>query len=251
LIDQLRARGVPGIRSGAVIVAMWRLHETEAIKVIRDLGLELQVTFNKDAVMVLPSGVNKMTGLAAALQEISVSNHNVVGVGDAENDHAFLDYCECAVAVQNAIPALKDHADIVTDKRQGEGVVELVERLLANDLADAAFRLGRHDVALGRTEDRMAMSLSPYGRVILICGQSGSGKSTIVLGLMERAADKGYQVCLIDPEGDYRDAEGLSATGDASHPPSLDHLQKMLDNPGTQVAFGPCNSAHQGSRYTH
>ena len=57
---------------------------------IRDLGLELQVIFNKGAVMVLPSGVNKAIGLAAALRDLGLSPHNVVGVGDAENDHAFL-----------------------------------------------------------------------------------------------------------------------------------------------------------------
>ena len=131
---------------------------------------------------------------------------------------------------------MKEHADFVTAKPRGEGVVELVEKLLADDLAGAESRLGRHDVALGKAEDGTAMNLSPYGRVVLVCGQSGSGKSTLVLGLMERATDQGYQVCLIDPEGDYGEADGLTATGDASHPPSLDHLEKLLDNPGAQVA---------------
>jgi hydroxymethylpyrimidine pyrophosphatase-like HAD family hydrolase len=30
--------------------------------------------------------------------------HNAVAVGDAENDHAFFNICECAVAVANALP---------------------------------------------------------------------------------------------------------------------------------------------------
>ena len=62
---------------------------------LSDLGLELQVIFNKDAVMVLPAGVNKATGLSAALKELDLSPHEVVGIGDAENDHAFLSLCEC------------------------------------------------------------------------------------------------------------------------------------------------------------
>ena len=66
------------------------------LEAIRELGLELQIIFNKGAVMVLPSGVNKATGLAAALEELGLSPHNVVGVGDAENDHAFLRRCGCA-----------------------------------------------------------------------------------------------------------------------------------------------------------
>ena len=78
--------------------------------------------FNKGAVMVLPAGVNKASGLQAALEELNLSLHNAVGVGDAENDHAFLSICECSVAVANALPAVKDKADIVTCGDHGAGV---------------------------------------------------------------------------------------------------------------------------------
>src|ERR1700683_3727432 len=68
-------------------------------RAIRDMGLEMQVIFNKGAVMVLPSGINKATGLQAAAAEMGLSPHDVVGVGDAENDHSFLELCGYAVAV--------------------------------------------------------------------------------------------------------------------------------------------------------
>ena len=101
-------------------------HEREVLEVIRDLGLELQVIFNKGAVMVLPSGINKATGLQCALDEMNVSAHNSVGVGDAENDHAFLNICECSAAVANALPAVKEKVDIVLDRDHGAGVRELI-----------------------------------------------------------------------------------------------------------------------------
>ena len=41
-------------------------------------------------------------------------------MGDAENDHAFLESCECSVAVANAIPALKEKADLVTQGERGD-----------------------------------------------------------------------------------------------------------------------------------
>jgi len=44
-----------------------------------------------------------MSGLDAALNAMGLSEHNVVGVGDAENDHAFLAHCEFSVAVANAL----------------------------------------------------------------------------------------------------------------------------------------------------
>ena len=88
-IDELARRGVPRIEVGDVIVATWEPHETTVLQTIHDLGLELQIIFNKGAVMILPTGVNKATGLTAALTKLGISRHNTVGVGDAENDEAF------------------------------------------------------------------------------------------------------------------------------------------------------------------
>jgi HAD superfamily hydrolase (TIGR01484 family) len=149
----LRERGVDPLSVGRVIVATWHPNETTVLEVIRELGLELEIIFNKGAVMVLPPGVNKASGLAAALAELGLSPHNAVGVGDAENDHAFLSMCEVAVAVANALPALKDRCDAVTDGARGAGVVELVDWLLEDDLARLRPRLARHDLPLGTRED--------------------------------------------------------------------------------------------------
>src|SRR5262249_40942878 len=101
---------------------------------IHELGLELQVIFNKGSVMVLPSGTNKATGLHVALDELGRAPRETVGVGDAENDHAFLAFCGCGGAVANALPLLKASADLVTAGARGAGVVELIDRLVANDL---------------------------------------------------------------------------------------------------------------------
>jgi HAD superfamily hydrolase (TIGR01484 family) len=137
-VAALKQRGVEPLSVGRVIVATCEPHEKTVLDVIRELGLELQVIFNKGSVMVLPSGVNKATGLAAALDELGFSPHNVVGVGDAENDHAFLESCECSVAVANALPALRNRVDLVTSRTHGAGVVELIDKLIANDLSEVA-----------------------------------------------------------------------------------------------------------------
>ena len=91
-VAELARRGVAPLSAGASIVATWHPNEETVLDVIRELGLELQVTFNKGAVMVLPAGVNKASGLAAALEELGLSAHNAVAIGDAENDHALLEY---------------------------------------------------------------------------------------------------------------------------------------------------------------
>jgi len=81
-VTLLRQRGVGPISVGRVIVATWEPHESTVLATIRDLGLELQVIFNKGAVMILPAGVNKATGLASALEKMELSPHNAVGIGD-------------------------------------------------------------------------------------------------------------------------------------------------------------------------
>jgi hypothetical protein len=143
-VAALRDQGVQPLSVGRVIVATWRPHEHKVLQVIHDQGLELQIIFNKDAVMVLPAGVNKATGLAAALREMKLSQLNVVGVGDAENDHAFLSACGCSAAVANALPALKERADLVTRRDHGAGVAELIDLLVGNDLAGLEDRLAHH-----------------------------------------------------------------------------------------------------------
>lgn len=233
-IQALRDRNVAPMSVGRSIVATWEPHQNTVLDTIRDLGLEYQVIFNKGAVMILPAGVNKATGLLAALKEMGLSEHNVVGVGDAENDHAFLKLCEFSVAVANALPAVKESADLVTTATRGAGVSELIERMIANDLADLDERIDRHHLALG-TSDGEEVSLPSFGRSILICGPSASGKSTVTTRIVESLIDKKYQFCLIDPEGDYGEVEGAVVFGSPKAPPPEAEIIRLLENPGSNA----------------
>jgi hydroxymethylpyrimidine pyrophosphatase-like HAD family hydrolase len=233
-LDALNARGVP-MSTGRVIVGTREPHESEVLEAIKELGLELQVIFNKGAVMVLPHGINKATGLRAALEQMGLSAHNVVGAGDAENDHSFLRLCEIAVAVANALPAVKEAADLVTKGERGEGVTELVDRMIESDLAELAPQLGNRKIVLGTRQDGSVVGLDPFETNLLISGSSGAGKSSIVVGLLERFAEAGYQFCLVDPEGDYLAMPGAVRLGDEDHKPSFEEISQVLANPDQSV----------------
>jgi len=138
LVETLRRSKMQPLSIGQAIIATVEPNEVVVIEAIKELGLELQVIFNKGSVMVLPSGVNKATGLAALLDEAGLSSDQVVGVGDAENDHAFLEACGIGVAVANSLPMLKERADFVTSAARGDGVAELIDLILADDLAHIA-----------------------------------------------------------------------------------------------------------------
>lgn len=131
-VEALKARGVP-ISVGRSIVATVEPYESIALELIREQGLEWHVVFNKGSVMVLPAGVTKATGLNAVLEELKVDRTTVAGIGDAENDHAFLAACGLAVATANALPLLKERAHWVTREPRGAGVAELIDRLLSGE----------------------------------------------------------------------------------------------------------------------
>ena len=143
LLERLRRSDVTPLDHGVVVIATTRPHDVEVSRAIGALGLELQVIFNRHAVMVLPAGVDKATGLEVALTDLGLSPRDVVGIGDGENNRAFLARCALAVAVADAVPSLKEAADIVTRGCGSAGAVELVDGLLRDDLASLGRRPAR------------------------------------------------------------------------------------------------------------
>jgi 3-deoxy-D-manno-octulosonate 8-phosphate phosphatase KdsC-like HAD superfamily phosphatase len=228
LARELEKRGVEPVLKGQAILATRRPHEVLVLEAIRDLGLELQIIFNGDAVMVLPSGVNKGSGLKAALREMGLSAHEVVGVGNAENDHSFLDICACAVAVDNAVAAIRAKVDFCTRGADGSGVAELIDELVTTDLSGRTPRDIGDPVVLADRRDGTSVTFPPYGHNILVSGPSGAGKSSFATGLIERLIDRSYQLCIIDPEGDYSTVDEVVTFGSRLRAPHVDEILELL-----------------------
>jgi hydroxymethylpyrimidine pyrophosphatase-like HAD family hydrolase len=230
LVQMLRDRGVTPLSVGRCIVATWRPNETIALESIRELGLELQVIFNKGAVMILPSGINKATGLTEALGGLGLSPRNAIGVGDAENDHAFLALCECSAAVANALAPLKEKVDIVTAGHHGAGVTELIDEILRDDLGGRTGQIRRHLIPFAAVDAANDATIEAGRSTVLVIGTSGSGKSTVAKGLLERIADRGYSFCIIDPEGDYEGLEGAVTLGTADRATTVDEAMQLFEH---------------------
>jgi hydroxymethylpyrimidine pyrophosphatase-like HAD family hydrolase len=132
-VEMLRRSGVDPLSVGRCVVATVRPHEAAIYKAIHKLGLDLQVIFNRESVMILPAGMDKGTGFRAAMAELRLPGTSVVGLGDAENDYAFLSLCGFSVAVANAITSLKERVHLVTTGEDGAGVVEVLQKLLTEE----------------------------------------------------------------------------------------------------------------------
>jgi len=124
------------MKRGRVILQAKFDQEENIRRILRRTKVPWRIIRNRKELIVIPDGITKATGVAAALKELGLSPRQAVGVGDAENDRALLQLCGLAVAVNNAVPKLKRKADFITRGQYGKGVAELIDRLLAN--GDAA-----------------------------------------------------------------------------------------------------------------
>ena len=230
-LRRLRELTGNSIGVGKVIVDTRVPHHTAVLQAIQEMGLELQIVFNRDAVMVLPAGVNKASGMDHALRTLGFSPHEAIGIGDAQNDHSFLERCECAVAVANALPTIRELAAFTTAGEAGQGVTEVIDELISNDLSRMHGRLERNLVAVGIGPDGKAVAVPPFGLNILIAGPSASGKSTVTAGIVERLIERAYQVCMIDPEGDYGTLPRVLTLGSPRHAIPVNEALAVLEDP--------------------
>jgi hypothetical protein len=175
-----------------------------------------------------------VSGLAEALRQLKLSHHNVVGVGDAENDHAFLQACGCAAAVANALPTVKQAADIELSGAQGAGVIELMELICSED---ARIMPAERNVILLGTECGREIYLRTNDKSILIAGKSGFGKSTLATALTESMAEQGFEFCVFDPEGDYDQLKDAVSIGSAKAAPTEEEVLKLLGQMEANLVF--------------
>jgi hydroxymethylpyrimidine pyrophosphatase-like HAD family hydrolase len=234
-VARLREIGVSPLSIGRTIVSTWEPNEMAVLQVLRELGLELHIIFNKGAVMILPTEVNKAFGLKHALKRLCLSPHNVVGIGDAENDLAFLGICGRAVAVANALPSVKAKSDFLV-RDHGAGVRDVGRRLTGGDFSAAKTRIPRALPIIGYRRNGSELHLSPF-ETVLVTGSSGSGKSTIVTALLEQMCACALQFCVVDPEGDYVELDDAVVVGTAKLEPRLSEVCRLLARPDVNVVI--------------
>jgi hydroxymethylpyrimidine pyrophosphatase-like HAD family hydrolase len=215
------------------------VHAPEVVAAIRDMQLPLVMLFNRSRVMILAQGVSKATGLHAALRLLRLSEHNVLAIGDAENDHPLLQACELGVVVSWGSPALKAIADAVLPGA-GPGDVAGYLRQAVGQIRLPAAQIGRHRLQLGHIARGGPVTLAVRNRNVLIAGDSCTGKSWVAGLLCEQLVLQHYSVCVIDPEGDYRaltSLPGVINLGGQRLPPGMGEVSLALRHPDLSVVI--------------
>jgi len=246
LVEALAAAGVP-LEHGQAIVTTWCPHNHTVWRVINEWGGDTGVIHNKGAVMILPAGAAKGSGLERLLTICGFSPRNLVSFGDAENDLSMLSLGEFGVAVADAVPSLKAVADLVTTQPGPAGVHEVLTNYWLNG-RQLEIPLRREiQIPLGEDERNAPVSLSGAllaGNNLGIFGDSSSGKSWVAGLLAEGMHHAGYQILLIDPEGDFRGMQMMSEfvafAGNQRTLPAPAVITTVLETVGVSVVLDLC-----------
>jgi haloacid dehalogenase-like hydrolase len=169
-----------------------------------EAGVELDLVRNRAALMLLPRGVSKGSGVRHALQRLGLSFHDVLAVGDAENDLELFATCGFAACPGNAVAEVARIVDWVFPGEGGEAVTRAIDGPILSG-ALCAPRSSRERIKLGwaRTTTE-PVTIPAHGVNVLVHGDSLSGKSWLAGGFVERLVTARYATCVIDPEGDYQ-----------------------------------------------
>jgi hypothetical protein len=202
VLAELDHRGI-FYQVGRVIVGTARADEAGVREVLSATGVSLELVYNRSALMLLPQGVTKGTGVRQVIQELGLSPHDVLALGDAENDLELFEVCGFSGCPADAVPIVREHADWVFPGENGRAVAAAIAGpILAGELR--ADRSPRHRVELGWAPGTGArVTIPSRGVNLLVPGDPGSGKSWLAGALVERLHEQRYAVCVIDPEGDY------------------------------------------------
>jgi hypothetical protein len=247
LTEALQAAGVP-LEHGRAIVFTQEPYDQTVWQVLSRWGGDAVIVRNKGSIRILPSGAAKGAGLERLLGLCGYSPRNLISFGDGESDLSLLALGEIGVAVANAVPQLKQTADLVTAQPGPAGVLNALETYwLKGDPRDIPWRRKRL-IPLG--EDKAGEPVSMTASALTdgnlgLFGDSGSGKSWVAGLLAEGMHLAGYQILLIDPEGDFRGLRALPGMVALEVTPSVlppaTMVARLLETMIVSVVLDLCN----------
>ena len=236
LLQELRRRRIAPFSVGSSIITTRTEHREVVSEALRKLKLHLdyELVANDDVLLILPPGIDKASGINEALRELGVSRHNLVAIGNAENDLPLFASAEHAVAVANAAEPVKQAADRITEAGYCDGFLELARELVATDLVTA---IPRRRVVLGKGEDQNDVILAPGLDSLLISGAEEATRIMICNRLLEQLMEQDYQCCVIGADRNIPAAPprgvfaNMSSWGDVHEAPRLTDVLTALEQP--------------------
>ncbi|HLC43124.1 MAG TPA: HAD family hydrolase [Methylomirabilota bacterium] len=246
LLAELDRRGI-SFQAGRVIVGVGRGDEEKVNEALGAAGVNLQRCYNRAALMLVPAGISKGEGVRLVIRELGLSFHDVLALGDAENDVDFFEACGWAGCPANAVPALWERADWIFSGDDGEGIAQAIAGPILHETLPLP-RSSRHRITLGwAVESSEPVTIPARGVNMLVLGDPLAGKSWLTGGVIEHLISRDYAVCVFDPEGDFQSLRRLPGViwGEIQDKASLERAVDQFDrNPLGSVVMDLASLPH-------
>lgn len=82
----------------------------------------------------MPKGITKAYGISLLARDLDIKQEEIMTIGDEENDLPMIEYAGLGVAMENAVPKVKEIADVITDTNDHDGVAQAVEKFVLEPL---------------------------------------------------------------------------------------------------------------------
>lgn len=82
----------------------------------------------------MPKGITKAYGISLLAKDLAIEQEEIMTIGDEENDLPMIEYAGLGVAMENAVPRVKELADVITDTNDNDGVAKAVEKFVLEPL---------------------------------------------------------------------------------------------------------------------
>ncbi len=78
----------------------------------------------------MPKGVTKAYGISLLAKDLGLKQEEIMAIGDEENDLPMIQYAGLGVAMENAVPFVKEAADFVTASNEENGVAKVIQKFV-------------------------------------------------------------------------------------------------------------------------
>jgi hydroxymethylpyrimidine pyrophosphatase-like HAD family hydrolase len=246
LLAELDRRGIY-YQVGRVIIGVARADESGVREALVAADVTRDLIYNRAALMLLPAGVSKGSGVQQVLRFLALSPHDVLAIGDAENDLPLFDACGFSACPGDSLDTVRGRVDWVLPGKHGDGVATAITGLVLEDRLPVQ-QSPRHRIALGWVAATSEpVTIPARGVNVLIHGDPHSGKSWLAGALVERLVGARYAVCVIDPEGDYRVLSRMPGMGwrEVKEPADVDRaLERLRRDPTASVVLDLSSLSH-------
>lgn len=118
-VNKLLVPGDPAVLDEMIPVLQKRFHKQLNVYKSEPFFLE-----------IMPRNIDKAHSLQKLLNSIGLSTDAMICCGDGFNDLSMIEYAGLGVAMENAQPIVKEHADFITKSNDDDGILYVIDMFL-------------------------------------------------------------------------------------------------------------------------